>query len=154
MRLMSVRHLLLAALLAVPAGAQAADFTETARTAAEAMFAGGKPPGMVVAIVRGDEVFIAGYGETAPGSGVVPNEHSLVRLASLSKLLSADVLAAMVADGEVALTDTLQDYAPPDRIVPTCRRPPAPSYRPCWWRGHTCRPCSDCRHSLARCACR
>jgi D-alanyl-D-alanine-carboxypeptidase/D-alanyl-D-alanine-endopeptidase len=121
MGFVSARFILALALLGAPSAAQAAGFTETARTAAEAMFAGGKPPGMVVAIVRGDEVFLAGYGETAPGSGVVPNERSLVRIASLSKLLSADVLAAMVADGEVALSDALQDHAPPDRIVPTAK---------------------------------
>ena len=111
---------LLACLLFLPA-AQAGDLTGPARTATEAMFAAGKPPGMVVAVVRGGEVFLAGYGETAPGNGAVPNAHSLVRLASLSKLLTADVLAAMTADGKVTLADALQDHAPPVRVVPTAK---------------------------------
>ncbi|BCW87696.1 D-alanyl-D-alanine-carboxypeptidase/endopeptidase AmpH [Alphaproteobacteria bacterium SO-S41] len=118
---MTARFTFLCAFVGAFFTANAADLTGTARTATEAMFAAGKPPGMVVAVVRGNEVFLAGYGETAPGSGVVPNEHSLVRLASLSKLLTADVLAAMTADGEVTLADALQDHAPPDRIVPTAK---------------------------------
>lgn len=109
------------AVWALLAPASAASLEETAKQAAEAMFTTGKPPALVIAVVRGNETYVAGFGETAPGNKVTPNGQSLVRLASLSKLLTADVLAAMVADGEVALDNALQDHAPPERIVPTAK---------------------------------
>lgn len=99
-----------------PAGAQ--DLVSTVRPAADAIYAAGTPPALVIAVVQGESVFIQGYGETAPGSGVTPDGRSLVRLASLSKLLTSDVLAAMTQDGLVTLVDTLQQHAPMGRKVP------------------------------------
>ncbi|MCC6918444.1 MAG: D-alanyl-D-alanine-carboxypeptidase/endopeptidase AmpH [Alphaproteobacteria bacterium] len=98
--------------------ARADSFTDIVQPAVDGMYAAGVAPGMVVAIVRGEETYLRGFGETAPGNGVVPDAHSLVRIASLSKLFTSDVLAAMVADRRVALDDTLQSHAPSGRIVP------------------------------------
>ena len=119
---MSGRFTFLAAAFALAIlPAAAAPLEETARPAAETMFKDGKPPALVIAVVRGGETFIAGFGETAPGNKVTPNGHSLVRLASLSKLLTSDVLAAMAADGKLALSDPLQDHAPSGRTVPAAK---------------------------------
>ncbi len=87
----------------------------------DGMYAAGMAPAMVVAVVDGDETYLAGFGETAPGSGIVPDATSLVRIASLSKLFTSDVLAAMAADGKVKLTDTLQALAPSGRVVPLAK---------------------------------
>ena len=74
--------------------------------------------GMVVVIVRGQEKWIETYGQTGPGSHVKPNADSLVRLCSLTKIMTSDVLVKMVADGHVSLSDPLQKYAPRNVMVP------------------------------------
>ncbi len=79
--------------------------------------------GMILVVVRDNQVFIRGYGETAPGSHQLPTQNSLVRLCSLTKTFTADVLAKLVADKTVRLADPLQRYAPPGTIVPERVRP-------------------------------
>ncbi len=74
--------------------------------------------GLVLVVVRGDHVFIHGYGETAPGSGAAPNEDSVIRLCSLTKIFTSDVLAKLAADHTVNLDDPLQKYAPEGAVVP------------------------------------
>lgn len=74
--------------------------------------------GLVLVVVRGDKVFIRGYGETAPGSHIVPSEDSMMRLCSLTKIFTTDVLAKVVADGTVQLNDPLQKFAPAGASVP------------------------------------
>lgn len=106
---------------AVVTPARADPLADIVQPAVNGMYAAGIAPGMVVAIVHGDRTYLQGFGETAPGSGVVPDARSLVRIASLSKLFTSDVLAAMVADRRVALDDTLQSHAPSGRIVPLAK---------------------------------
>jgi serine-type D-Ala-D-Ala carboxypeptidase/endopeptidase len=74
--------------------------------------------GMVLVVVRNREVMIKGYGETFPGSGHNPDSTSLIRLCSVSKVFTTDLLQKLVADGRAALTDPLQRYAPPGKHVP------------------------------------
>jgi D-alanyl-D-alanine-carboxypeptidase/D-alanyl-D-alanine-endopeptidase len=79
--------------------------------------------GMVLVVVRDQQVFFQGYGETAPGSHQVPTQDSVLRLCSLTKIFTADVLAKLVADKTVRLDDPLQHYAPPRTVVPKRVRP-------------------------------
>jgi D-alanyl-D-alanine-carboxypeptidase/D-alanyl-D-alanine-endopeptidase len=74
--------------------------------------------GMVLVVVRSNEVLIKTYGETSPGSGRSPDAHSLIRLCSLSKVLTTDLLLKLAADGKLSLTDPLQRYAPHGKLVP------------------------------------
>ncbi len=74
--------------------------------------------GMVLVVVRGDHVFIHGYGETAPGSQAAPTEDSVIRICSLTKIFTSDVLAKLVADHTVNLDDPLEKYAPEGAVVP------------------------------------
>jgi D-alanyl-D-alanine-carboxypeptidase/D-alanyl-D-alanine-endopeptidase len=74
--------------------------------------------GMVLVVVRGKEVLFRGYGETAPGSHQLPTQESLLRLCSLTKIFTTDVLTKLVADKKVRLDDPLQSYAPHGAIVP------------------------------------
>ncbi len=76
------------------------------------------PTGMVLVVIRGDQVVIRGYGETSPNSGHPPTQNSLLRLCSLTKIFTTDVLAKLVADGTVRLDDPLQLYAPAHTLVP------------------------------------
>src|ERR1017187_83773 len=52
--------------------------------------------GMVLVVVRNREVMVKTYGETAPASGHNPDASSLIRLCSISKVLTSDVLLKLV----------------------------------------------------------
>lgn len=75
-------------------------------------------PGLVLAVVRGDESLVLGFGETRPGSKVEPDGRSILRMGSIAKVMAGHVLASMAADGTVKLTDPLAKYAPPGAKVP------------------------------------
>jgi serine-type D-Ala-D-Ala carboxypeptidase/endopeptidase len=79
--------------------------------------------GMVLVVVRDDHVFFRGYGETAPNSHQSPTEDSLLRLCSLTKIFTTDVLTKLVVDKTVQLDDLLQRYAPAGMVVPKRVRP-------------------------------
>ena len=74
--------------------------------------------GMVLVVVRKSEILIKGYGETSPGSGRTPDSNSELRLCSISKVLTGDLLTRLAAAGTVSFTDPLQRYAPPHASVP------------------------------------
>jgi D-alanyl-D-alanine-carboxypeptidase/D-alanyl-D-alanine-endopeptidase len=74
--------------------------------------------GMVLVVVRDQQVFFRGYGETAPNSHQLPTQDSLLRLCSLTKIFTTDVLAKLVAENTVRLDDPLERYAPPGAVVP------------------------------------
>jgi D-alanyl-D-alanine-carboxypeptidase/D-alanyl-D-alanine-endopeptidase len=82
------------------------------------LYANSGVTGLVLVVVRGDQVFIRGYGETAPGSNVAPSKQSVIRLCSLTKIFTTDVLTKLAADGTVHLDDPLQKYAPQGVHVP------------------------------------
>src|SRR6185437_13685623 len=79
--------------------------------------------GMVLVVVLDQQVFFHGYGETAPGSHQVPTRDSLLRLCSLTKIFTADLLIKLVDDKTVRLDDPLQRYAPAGTVVPKRERP-------------------------------
>src|SRR3984957_1081367 len=74
--------------------------------------------GMVLVVVRDNQVFFHGYGETAPNSNQTPTQDSLLRLCSLTKIFTTDVLTKLVADKTVRLDDPLQHFAPRHVVVP------------------------------------
>jgi serine-type D-Ala-D-Ala carboxypeptidase/endopeptidase len=74
--------------------------------------------GMVVVVVRDKDTWMQSYGQTFPGSHQKPNADSLIRLCSLSKIMTTDLLVKLVADGRVSLSDPLQKFAPQNVTVP------------------------------------
>jgi D-alanyl-D-alanine-carboxypeptidase/D-alanyl-D-alanine-endopeptidase len=74
---------------------------------------------MVMLIVRGQQVYFQGYGETAPHNGQAPNADSFLRLCSLSKTFSADMLVKLAIAKTVRLDDPLALYAPAHKLVPS-----------------------------------
>jgi serine-type D-Ala-D-Ala carboxypeptidase/endopeptidase len=74
--------------------------------------------GMVVVVVRDHETWMQSYGQTYPGSHQKPNADSLIRLCSLSKIMTTDLLVKLVAEGRVSLADPLQKFAPRNVAVP------------------------------------
>jgi D-alanyl-D-alanine-carboxypeptidase/D-alanyl-D-alanine-endopeptidase len=82
------------------------------------LFADSGAVGMVVVVVRDDQVFFHGYGETAPNSQLAPSTDSVVRLCSLTKIFTTDVLTKLVKQKIVRLDDPLQLYAPKRALMP------------------------------------
>lgn len=97
--------------------------TEAVTMAGMQLFLDSGAPGIVIGAVRGDDMVIQGYGETAPGSGIEPNERSIFRLASVSKVFAGDVLASLAAKGKLSLNDPLSTYAPTNSRVQSNGRP-------------------------------
>src|SRR5260370_24655527 len=75
-------------------------------------------PGMVLVVVRGRDTLVQGYGETTKGNGQQPNGRSLLRLGSVSKVFTTELLAGMAADGALRLTYPLQKHASAGTTVP------------------------------------
>ena len=79
--------------------------------------------GMVLLVVHSDQVSFRAYGQTAPNSHQLPTEHSLLRLDSLTKVFTADLLNKLVLARTVRLADPLQRYAPAGIVVPARAHP-------------------------------
>jgi len=91
---------------------------KAAETLGAELYARAGSTGMVLVVVRGDQIFFHGYGETAPMSGQAPTTDSVLRLCSLTKIFTTDVLTKLVQDKTVRLQDPLQRYAPAHVVVP------------------------------------
>src|ERR1700689_4592474 len=74
--------------------------------------------GMVVVVVRDKETWLQSYGQTHPGSHQKPDADSLIRLCSVSKIMTTDLLVKLVAEKRVSLSDPLQKFAPHNVTVP------------------------------------
>ncbi|MDR3775113.1 MAG: D-alanyl-D-alanine-carboxypeptidase/endopeptidase AmpH [Terracidiphilus sp.] len=102
----------------VSLGAQQALSLADADLRGAAIFQQSAVTGMVLVVVRNGQAMVRGYGETFPGSGVKPGANSLIRLCSISKILTTDILTRLAAEGQVGLDDPLQRYAPRGKVVP------------------------------------
>jgi D-alanyl-D-alanine-carboxypeptidase/D-alanyl-D-alanine-endopeptidase len=87
------------------------------------LFLNSGAPGLIIAVVQGDNSVIQTYGQTAPGSNIEPDKHSIFRIASVSKVFAGDVLASLAAKGSLRLTDPLAKYAPEGVTVGINGRP-------------------------------
>lgn len=108
-----------AGVAASPTRADDLALRDAASFAGVEMFLNSRAPGLVLAVVAGDESVVLGYGETAPGNGIEPDGRSIVRIGSLSKVFTGDLLASMAAAGKVGLDDPLSRYAPKDIAIPS-----------------------------------
>ncbi len=115
------RGLLALAWLASPAVAQNAPSVDAAHSLGEILFLRSGSTGLVLVVVREDQTSIEGFGQTAPGSHQVPAADSVVRLCSLTKIFTTDLLVRLVQAGSVRLDTPLQALAPDNRHVPIGR---------------------------------
>lgn len=84
---------------------------------AEAMVASGRVPGMAMAIVQGGRVLTArGYGTTDVDTGEGVDEHTVFRLASLSKAFAGTVTGLLVSEGALRWDSRVADYLPDLRL--------------------------------------
>ncbi|MDN5871639.1 MAG: serine hydrolase, partial [Nitrococcus sp.] len=99
-------------LLACSASAVASDalLDEAVGFAGEILYREAGVPGMVIAVVSGEQTAVFGYGETAKGSGVTPDGQTLLRIGSVTKVFTGAVLAHLVAEGVVGFTDPLSEH--------------------------------------------
>ncbi len=82
---------------------------ETVEFTGEVLFLQSHVPGLIIGAVRGGNTAVFGFGETADGSNKPPDRYTLLRVGSLTKAFTGQVLASLVADGTVRFTDRLQD---------------------------------------------
>ena len=81
-------------------------------------FLGSGAPGLVIAAVRNGETAFAGFGEIRKGSGQAPDEHTLMRIASISKTFCGDLMGSMIVDGTIGAADPLSKHLGQDWTVP------------------------------------
>lgn len=104
--------LFLATTIATAAGAaEDAVLAEATDLPGTVMFLDSGAPGMVLVVVRDDHTLVRGYGETARGNKHTPDGTSLLRLNSITKVFTTEVLVSLAAEGKLSLTDPLQRFA-------------------------------------------
>jgi D-alanyl-D-alanine-carboxypeptidase/D-alanyl-D-alanine-endopeptidase len=88
------------------------------------IFYGSGATGMALVAIDGNQRVFRSFGETRPGTNVRPQLDSVIRIASLSKLMTSEMLVKMFDQGVVKLNDPLSKYAPPGAVVPTWQGSP------------------------------
>src|SRR5262249_56236813 len=77
-------------LAGAPASTRASDIVlkDAASMSGAILWLSSGAPGLVLAVVRGDEFVVLGYGETRPRSKVEPDGRSLLRMAPIPKVMA------------------------------------------------------------------
>jgi D-alanyl-D-alanine-carboxypeptidase/D-alanyl-D-alanine-endopeptidase len=68
---------------------------------------------MAMVVIDGNQRVFRSFGETRPGNNVHPQLDSVIRIASLTKLMTSEMLVKLLDQGVVKLDDPLSKYAPP-----------------------------------------
>jgi serine-type D-Ala-D-Ala carboxypeptidase/endopeptidase len=116
-----MRFILFAVVLTIAAvtTARAADdplLADATDLAGAVAFAESGAPGMILVVVRGGATLVRGFGETEKGNKHAPDGNSLLRLNSITKVFTTEVLVSLAADRKLALSDPLQRFT--DKTVP------------------------------------
>ena len=98
-----------ACLLGASARAQQKLLDETVEFTGTMLFLQSHVPALIIGAVRDGKTAVFGFGETSDGSGKAPDRHTMLRIASITKVFTGQVLASLAAGGTVKLTDRLQD---------------------------------------------
>lgn len=83
------------------------------------IFYGSGATGMAMVVIDGNQRVFRSFGETRPGNNVRPQLDSVIRIASLTKLMTSEMLVKLLDQGVVQLNDPLSKYAPAGARVPT-----------------------------------
>lgn len=113
--------LLALCLCAAPLAAQAAApqlASQIVDQYAEHIFYNSGATGMALVVIDGNQVVNRSFGDTKPGNNLRPRPDSLIRIASITKLMTSEVMVKMAAEGRVKLNDPLRKYAPQGAYVP------------------------------------
>jgi D-alanyl-D-alanine-carboxypeptidase/D-alanyl-D-alanine-endopeptidase len=111
LRKVSLVALSTVSMLFTAAGTQAQDklLAEIVGFHGALLFAESRVPGLVIGAVRDGETTVVGFGETSDGSGKEADGQTMLRIGSVTKAFAGQVLAGLVTQGTVKLTDRLQD---------------------------------------------
>jgi serine-type D-Ala-D-Ala carboxypeptidase/endopeptidase len=82
---------------------------ETVEFTGAVLFLQSHVPALIIGVVRDGKTAVFGFGDTSDGSKKLPDRHTMLRVASLTKAFTGQVLASLVADGTVNFADRLQD---------------------------------------------
>lgn len=85
---------------------------------ANLIYYGTSATGMAMVVIDGNQRVFRSFGETRPGSNVRPQLDSVIRIASLTKLMTSEMLVKLAEQGVVKLNDPLKKYAPAGDAVP------------------------------------
>ena len=96
---------------------------EATKLTGAVMFLESGAPGMVLVVVRDDHTLLRGYGETEKGNAHQPDGASLLRLNSITKVFTTELLVSLAAEGRLALTDPLQRFGGETKIPTFGTRP-------------------------------
>ncbi|MBC8954547.1 D-alanyl-D-alanine-carboxypeptidase/endopeptidase AmpH [Xenorhabdus sp. PB62.4] len=77
---------------------------------AQSIFDEGNPLGMAMVVIDNNQVVHRSFGETYPGSGVRPRQDSVIRIASITKLMTSEVMIKLAQKERIKITDPLQKY--------------------------------------------
>lgn len=94
------------------------ELTEATQFTGTIMYLSVNVLGLIFGAVRNGETAFAGFGKTADGSEKVPDENSIFRIASVSKVFCGTVLGSLAIEGKVKLTDPLQAHVDAGLTVP------------------------------------
>ncbi|HAR9851603.1 TPA: D-alanyl-D-alanine-carboxypeptidase/endopeptidase AmpH [Salmonella enterica subsp. enterica serovar 4,[5],12:i:-] len=83
---------------------------------AEHIFYGSGATGMALVVIDGNQRVFRSFGDTRPGNNVRPQLDSVIRIASLTKLMTSEMLVKLLDQGTVKLNDPLSKYAPPGAL--------------------------------------
>ncbi|MFI0488722.1 MAG: D-alanyl-D-alanine-carboxypeptidase/endopeptidase AmpH [Yersinia sp. (in: enterobacteria)] len=114
--------LLAAALLAIPLHSHAKTALLASQVVdkyAKNIFYNSGAMGMALVVIDNNQVVNRSFGETKPGNNLRPRPDSLIRIASITKLMTSEVMVKLADDGTVKLTDPLKKYAPKGARVPS-----------------------------------
>jgi D-alanyl-D-alanine-carboxypeptidase/D-alanyl-D-alanine-endopeptidase len=96
--------------LTLPARAQAPLLEETVNFTGAILYHSLGVPGLVIGVVRDGQVAVAGFGGISDGVDRAPDGNTLMRVGSITKVFTGTVLASLVSDRTVQLTDRLDRH--------------------------------------------
>lgn len=67
---------------------------------------------LAVAVIHKNKLNSFFYGETAPGNGTLPDGNTIYEIGSISKTMTASLLAELVNKGTIALDDSIAKFLP------------------------------------------
>ncbi len=79
---------------------------------AEDIYMNSGATGMALVVIDNNQVVNRSYGETKPGNNIHPRPDSLIRIASITKLMTSEVMVKMAQEGRLQVIDPLQKYVP------------------------------------------
>jgi serine-type D-Ala-D-Ala carboxypeptidase/endopeptidase len=68
--------------------------------------------GLSIGIGYKGRTFMYNYGETSPGSGVLPTPHSIYEIGSVTKTFTGLLVAQAITEGKLSLNDDIRKYLP------------------------------------------